>query len=112
VQHEPRATGDRSAVQTKWDHRNPNQTSTANQTSDIAKPSIRINAGHLSKIFVNDVMIEDIDCNRQHWAHHELVFAASSYKVCDQTINSLSDKALILGMPGWNLSRAPAAATP
>jgi hypothetical protein len=72
----------------------------------MTKPSMRITAGHLSKIFVKVVMIEDINRNRQQDARKNLETTMLSYKVHDQTINSLSDKALILGTWRWSLLRA------
>ncbi len=53
-------------------------------------------AGHLSKILMKAVLIEDIDSDRRYSDERE--FATSSYREQRQPINSELDKALILAM--------------
>jgi hypothetical protein len=49
-----------------------------NQRNETAKPSARKYAGHLSKIFMKAVLIEDIDSDRRYSDEREL--ATSSYR--------------------------------
>jgi hypothetical protein len=50
-------------AQRNWYRRTPNQTSTANQTTEIANPTAGIYWGHLSTIFAKADLIERIDYN-------------------------------------------------